>query len=438
MRDANLWATAVRVAPDHIPSRSRDGWQVRPVAATFPVVRGIVAVTQWLGMGVAGARWALGPGAYRPAVHRVVMAGATVAVVGSLAVLVIGVPMAVASLGDGGGGLELLVRLLVVAFMALVAWIPVCASTTSYAGARNQVLASARTAGIGADLITADVRVRSPRAPRNAVTIGWLLALALFPISLVVGDGVFGLLARLVVVLPILGVVDELLRLTDPRPGAFVSRLLALPAVLIGMRPQDEHREVAIEAWHAVHLEKTIALTFDDGPHPEFTLRIAEALDQRGVQATFFVVGERAAQHPDIVRTLAAAGHSVQNHSLTHVDLRELDDAGFATEVDGASDVLARLVARPNCVRPPFGRHDHTVVERLERRGLRMVLWDISVLDWKQQPARWIAGEIAKRAEPGSVVLLHDGGGDREQTVRAVPMLVDSLVGRGYRFVCID
>jgi peptidoglycan/xylan/chitin deacetylase (PgdA/CDA1 family) len=326
----------------------------------------------------------------------------------------------------------------VVTILALGAWLPPCTSTASYAGARNQVLASGRTLVSGPDLVPADVRRRSPRAARNVVTIGWLVSLLLLPVALVVGLDPLGLLIRLLVTLPILGLLDELFRYTDARPDVALSRVIALPAALLGMRPEDEHREVAIEAWRALHLEKTIALTFDDGPHPEFTLRIAEALEQRGVPATFFVVGERAEAHPEIVRSLAAAGHSVQNHSLTHVDLRDLDDAGFATEVDGASEVLERLVARPSCVRPPFGRHDDMVVERIEQRGLRMVLWDISVLDWKQQPARWIAGQIVKRAEPGSVVLLHDGGGDREQTVRAVPMLVDSLVDRGYRFVTID
>lgn len=435
MRASNLWATAVRVAPDQLPVRSRDGWQVRPAGGGVPVVRGMVDAARWWGMGVAAFRWSQGSARGRPQPSRVLVAGATAALIVALVGSVIAVPVVAAAGLDGGWGVELLARLVVVLVLGVVAWLPFVAGAASYTGARNQVLAAAAD-GAKPDLEQAVHR--SPRAARNAVTVGWVLALLFVPITLISRPDLLGLVIRFAVALPMVGVVDEILRLTDSRPSSFAARLLALPGALLGMRPTDEHRAVALAAWDAIHQEKTIALTFDDGPHPEFTPRIAEALQERGVTATFFVVGERAREHPEIVRALAAAGHSVQNHSLTHVDLRELDDAGFAAEIDGAADVLQSIVTRPRCVRPPFGRHDDAVVQRIEQRGLRMVLWDISVLDWKQQPARWIAGEIARQAEPGSVVLLHDGGGDREQTVRAVPMLVDSLVERGYQFVRID
>lgn len=179
--------------------------------------------------------------------------------------------------------------------------------------------------------------------------------------------------------------------------------------------------------------QKAVALTFDDGPS-SFTTDILAVLAQRGVAATFFWVGKVAAGRSDMVGRTRDAGHEVENHSWSHADLTALDAEGVNTEVSRAAQALGGT----RFLRPPYGRYNSTVVEQAEMMGQRLVLWDVDTLDWKIRDASSILSRVQSAVRPGAVILMHDGGGDRSQTVAALPAVVDWLLNEGYALTTLQ
>jgi len=192
---------------------------------------------------------------------------------------------------------------------------------------------------------------------------------------------------------------------------------------------------------------KDLVLTFDDGPDPKWTPKVMRVLDELDVSATFFVVGDQAMQHPDLVIALAHAGHLVANHTFSHPHLDKLTPAEQQMEINASARLLEGLTGR----RSPLFRAPYTAnvdPSRPEDLGpLRVALnigyvfvgANIDPLDWSQPGTATIAQRMIEQAERGGhVVLLHDGGGDRAQTVDALKIAVPELKRRGYRFVSMD
>ncbi len=178
-----------------------------------------------------------------------------------------------------------------------------------------------------------------------------------------------------------------------------------------------------------------VALTFDDGPSA-FTAQVLAVLAARGAVATFFMVGRAAERNPDLVRAIAAAGDAVGGHTWDHVRLPSLTQEEFAAQVDRTDDLLASLTGRAvRCLRPPYGRYDSVVLARLRSRGLAPVMWDVDPRDWTAPGIDAIVARVAAGLHPGAVIELHDGGGDRSQTVAALPVILDLIAARGYRAV---
>ncbi|MFI6463020.1 glycosyltransferase [Streptomyces sp. NPDC050538] len=192
--------------------------------------------------------------------------------------------------------------------------------------------------------------------------------------------------------------------------------------------------------------DHTVALTFDDGPDPTWTPRILDMLDHYGVKGTFFVTGAATAREPGLVRRMAASGDEIGVHTFTHPDLvyqsasrtdRELAQTQLA--LAGAAGIHSSLV------RPPYSAHaadlddlSWPVVQRLGEKGYITALVDIDTEDWRRPGANAIAAGVTDRLTgQGAVVLLHDAGGDRSQTVRALDVLIPELLGRGYRFTTV-
>jgi peptidoglycan/xylan/chitin deacetylase (PgdA/CDA1 family) len=165
------------------------------------------------------------------------------------------------------------------------------------------------------------------------------------------------------------------------------------------------------------------ALTFDDGPYPETTQRLADELKRAGAVATFFDVGRRAAAHPELVELQRTAGQ-VANHSYTHAPLPELAQERRFQELTET----ARVLGHPNAwVRPPYGETSEATDADIRKTELVPVYWTTDTLDWQQPPV----DVIVKRAlavQPEGIILLHDG---RENTVKAVPRIVSELRSRG-------
>ena len=174
-----------------------------------------------------------------------------------------------------------------------------------------------------------------------------------------------------------------------------------------------------------------VALTFDDGPDHERTPAVLDLLAQRGVRATFFLVGERAETHPELVRRMVAEGHVVGNHSHTHAGLFPLSSLrNTEEELRRTTESLTRITGlRPRLFRPPFGVTNPTIARAVRRLGLVPVGWSIRSLDTVSRDPERVATRILRRLHPGAVILLHDrcAGSDR-----LLDRLLDGLQKRGY------
>jgi peptidoglycan-N-acetylglucosamine deacetylase len=184
-----------------------------------------------------------------------------------------------------------------------------------------------------------------------------------------------------------------------------------------------------------------VYLTFDDGPTPAYTPQVLDLLARHRARATFFVVGRNAAAYPGLVRRAYAAGHGVGSHTHSHRRLTDLRGGRLEAEVGAANTVISRATGAPvRCLRPPYATVDAASAHRVRALGLRLVLWDVDSNDWRRPGAGVIAGRVLGRVRSGDVVLLHDGGGNRDQTVAALRQVLASLSARGFRFsaLCRD
>jgi peptidoglycan/xylan/chitin deacetylase (PgdA/CDA1 family)/glycosyltransferase involved in cell wall biosynthesis len=180
---------------------------------------------------------------------------------------------------------------------------------------------------------------------------------------------------------------------------------------------------------------RTVALTFDDGPSPTTTPAILDTLASYGVRATFFMLGQEAERHPDLVARAAAAGHSIGNHTWSHRYLTYDQDL-LEAEVNRASELLGRLSGRAiRYIRPPGGRQNTMILAWLVRQGLRIVLWSIDPRDWSKPKPTAITSHVLERLEPGAVIVLHESDGDGAHTLAALPAIIDGILSRGYSFV---
>ena len=183
-----------------------------------------------------------------------------------------------------------------------------------------------------------------------------------------------------------------------------------------------------------------VALTFDDGPNPPYTGQILGILARYQVPATFFCVGLQASAHPADVARMAAAGHGLGNHTWSHPFLPDLTRAQLAEQLDRTDEAVSRAAGgrEPGLFRPPYGSRSPDVLRWLGERGSTIVLWDVDPSDWARPGAAVIAGRVLTQTRPGTIILMHDGGGDRSQTVAALPLVIEGLLDRGFRFTRAD
>ena len=175
-----------------------------------------------------------------------------------------------------------------------------------------------------------------------------------------------------------------------------------------------------------------VYLTFDDGPHPRWTPQILTVLARYRAHATFFVIGQQAQGYPGLIDAIVNAGHTIGNHTFSHASLRGVGRERFVNEVQRTQAVLGR--AGTACLRPPYGAMDAATRGYAAELGYRIVRWDIDPRDWALRDAAPVASHVLQRVRPGSIVLLHDGGGPRAHTVAALDTILRQLSARGYRF----
>jgi peptidoglycan/xylan/chitin deacetylase (PgdA/CDA1 family) len=223
-------------------------------------------------------------------------------------------------------------------------------------------------------------------------------------------------------------------------PEFFVDRV---PGVRVIVRGALSHELVSstFRPTGPARPQRAVALTFDDGPSPTYTPRILARLAKLHARATFFVIGYLAKAYPSLVRREARAGMAIGNHSYNHPDVPPFDQLPLPLirdEIALGDQTLGRLGVDTRLFRPPGGGSSTQVVQTAAALGQRVVLWSVDPTDW--QPGT-TANQIVKRVlaavRAGSIVELHDGGGDRAATLAALPAIVRGIRARGLRLVTL-
>ncbi len=180
---------------------------------------------------------------------------------------------------------------------------------------------------------------------------------------------------------------------------------------------------------------KCIALTFDDGPVPETTQPVIDALHDRHATATMFLVGSNVAKYPDLVRAEQQAGLEIGNHSWSHPQLKKLPDEKVRKELSDTQDAIAAVTgAKPTLMRPPYASRNARTDQICAELGLAVVVWDSSPADWETKSADVVVQKTLSQARPNSIVLMHD---IHPWTAQAVPRIVDGLQADGYTLVTV-
>jgi peptidoglycan-N-acetylglucosamine deacetylase len=191
--------------------------------------------------------------------------------------------------------------------------------------------------------------------------------------------------------------------------------------------------------------DKVIALTFDDGPNEPYTSQILDILAKNNIQATFFLIGTNVSLYPDTARRIVSEGSIIGNHSDTHNANHALYFDTFKDIQDAQLTIYEVTGVEPHLYRPPHGKKSPWELEQIENRGYVEVLWSITTNDQSGRPATFLAKEIARKAQPGGVILLHDGFGtlhnvynsDKQVTVEMLPLIIKELKEEGYTFLTI-
>ncbi|WP_302104801.1 polysaccharide deacetylase family protein [Polycladomyces zharkentensis] len=187
---------------------------------------------------------------------------------------------------------------------------------------------------------------------------------------------------------------------------------------------------------------REVALTFDDGPDAVFTQQILNVLRRTGVKGTFFVVGRRVQRYPGVFQRMLREGHEVGNHSWSHPKMSRQSAGQVRTELQRASGEMNRVGnVRPRFFRPPYGALSETVIRVAVAEGYKIILWNVDSLDWSGIPGTALATNVLSHVRPGSIILMHSAtgrGGHLQNTVQALPGIIQRLRREGYRFVRVS
>jgi peptidoglycan-N-acetylglucosamine deacetylase len=180
---------------------------------------------------------------------------------------------------------------------------------------------------------------------------------------------------------------------------------------------------------------KVVALTIDDGPSPMYTPQILRILSQYGIIASFAMIGQSAAAFPGVALEVAAAGHVIVNHTWNHYDLGHMPTRAVRDEISRATDAIYAATGQwPSMFRAPYGVWAPAVFSCCAQAGLTPLAWSVDPRDWSRPGVRTIVRDILSNTRTGSIILEHDGGGNRSQTVAALKIWLPRLLDAGYQF----
>lgn len=181
--------------------------------------------------------------------------------------------------------------------------------------------------------------------------------------------------------------------------------------------------------------KKLIALTYDDGPDPRVTPKLMELLKRKKVPATFYVLGKRVEEYPEITRQLHENGFELVNHTYEHKLLTKLPEEKIRWELTRTNELISEITGQPvTHMRPPYGGRNARVDQVIRDLGMKTILWDIDTEDWRKRSAAQMIANIERRATDGSIVLFHDR---YQSSLDATEAVIDSLRARGFTFVTV-
>lgn len=212
-------------------------------------------------------------------------------------------------------------------------------------------------------------------------------------------------------------------------------RMLYVVVVLVAMflalsdAMTEKYKTVSVSS----DVEKKVAITFDDGPNPDYTPDLLKGLKERGVSATFFLLGKEAEKYPELVLQMYEEGHLLATHSYAHVNLCNLNDEAAIEQVVKTNTIIEEITGEcPQFIRPPFGCWK----ENLDYKTTMLpVLWDVDPLDWNTNNTAVIVKRVLTSVEDGDIILLHDAS---RSSVDAALQIIDQLKKEGYLFVTVE
>ena len=210
------------------------------------------------------------------------------------------------------------------------------------------------------------------------------------------------------------------------------------PAKQSAPRENRTSAEESSITFSSVHVDGPyIAMTFDDGPSAMLTPKLLDLLAAHHIKATFFVIGENVAEHPEIVARAAREGHEIGNHSWSHPNFGKMSDESVRRQLWQTDDAIKNATGkRPTLMRPPYGsitaREKHWIHDEL---GYQIILWDVDPYDWKRPGPAVVRNRILKETQPGSIVLSHD---IHPGTIEAMPSTFEALEAKGFKFVTVS
>ena len=188
--------------------------------------------------------------------------------------------------------------------------------------------------------------------------------------------------------------------------------------------------------------EKKIALTFDDGPDSVYTPQILDILREKGVKATFFVLGEQVKSFPELTKRMVSDGHTIANHTWNHPKLSKITTSQLVQEVESTTSQIEEVTGiKTDLFRPPYGDYTAGDIRMLQKLGYRSIMWSVDTVDWSGNTEEEILTIVHQNKSPGGIVLQHNfnaSNGRLDGTVQALPKIIDQLRDEGYEFVTVD
>jgi peptidoglycan/xylan/chitin deacetylase (PgdA/CDA1 family) len=221
-----------------------------------------------------------------------------------------------------------------------------------------------------------------------------------------------------------------------PRPSRRATPVVS-PTETSRPRETARHRtaKTAEPMYYVDDGPKTVALTIDDGPSPVYTPQVLKLLDKYRITASFSMIGRSAATYPAIAREVARAGHLIVNHTWDHSDLAPMTAVAVSDEITRATEAIHQATGDvPRIFRAPYGAWSPTVLDYCASNGLTALDWSVDPRDWSMPGTAEIVDNIMANTRTGSIILEHDGGGNRAETVAALKIVIPRLLDEGYRF----